>query len=399
VSLVDTVPSYPTLMTMLQQDGYRTNLVGTTDFVSGGHSLKARLGAWLRSSGLGPVVTSGPRTDVNGTGPRANVTDWCYVDAATRWLGDAAQDTHQPFFLSLGVRCPHPYRTTSAYWLDRVDADAIVPPPIDEHPHPMTCWAQRQRRCDRTFTDDQQRFLRQRYVAMIAEADAMLGQLITTMDHLGLWDSTYLVFLSDHGEMNLEHNMVFKGQFYEPAARVPLMMAGPGIECGRSVDRCVSLVDVVPTLRELAGVEAAALEDGRSLVEAILGKQAPRCDEVFSEYHANSMPTGGYMLRQGPWKYVAYVGTLGQLFHLPDDPFELSNCIDSHREQALAMDRRLREIVDIEAVDARARADDRTAFAAWRGQQDDETLGQTLRDVLGRWDDDTRDQIDAWLHE
>ena len=391
--LVNAVPEYPTLMSRLREAGYRTNLAGVMDFTSGGHSLKARLGAWLRASGLETPMLHGPGTDVAGVGPRANEADWVVVDAATDWL----RRQEGPFFLSLGVRAPHPFRTTSSYWLEQIDPEAITLPEVEAEPHPIVASAQRARGCDQLFADDQRRFLRQRYAAMIAEADAMLGAVMEAVAAAGLWPNTYFVFLSDHGEMNLEHNLVYKSMFHEPSSRVLLSFAGPGIEAGRSLSRCASLADVCPTLLELAGLTPGPGTDGRSLAPVLHGATDERPDEAFAEYHANDIPTGGFMLRQGDWKYHVYVGYPSELFHLPSDPGELDNRAAAEPQHAGAMDRRLREIVNPETVDAEAKEADRAAFAAWRAQQDRERYHNAMADLYGAWDDDREAGVEAWL--
>jgi len=388
-------PSATTVFGELLNAGWRTNLIGTTDFTSGGHSLAARVLTWLRSSGLERLGIGGPRTDVKGEGERANPADWDAVDKAAQWI----QQTDAPFFLSVGVRCPHPFRTTSPYWLDQIDPAGIALPRIEEEPHPCIAFAQRARGCDRRFDDERRVFLRRRYAAMIAEADAMLGRVMDAVDEAGLADRTYIVFLSDHGEMNLEHNLLFKSLFYEPSVRVPMLFAGPGIESGRRIDTPVSLIDLAPTLLELAGVEIPGEMDGQSLVPALRGETEGLRDAVFSEYHGNDVPTGGYMLRRGEWKYVAFVGYPSQLFHLPSDPEELHDLLDADPERAAAMDRRLREIVDVEAVDARAKQEDRESFAQWRAGQDAASYRERMASIFGDWDDEREAIVKAWLGE
>ena len=386
-------PATPTIFGELLGAGWRTQLIGTTDFIAGGHSVGARLGAWLRSSGLGMPVLKGPRVSVNAMGERANGPDWRFVDGAVDWIHRA----EEPFFLSVGVRCPHPYRTTSGHWLEKIDPSRIELPEIEDEPHPCVAAAQRSRRCSEGLDDGTRVFLRRRYAAMVAEADAMLGRVRDAVDEAGLTDRTYFVFISDHGEMNLEHNLVFKSMFYEPSARVQMMLAGPGVEAGRRVEEAVSLIDLAPTLCDLAGIDASVAFDGCSLAPSLGRTIEPPADEAFSEYHANDLPTGGFMLRRGEWKYVAYPGYKSQLFHLPSDPGELDDRIESEPEQAAAMDHRLREIVDIEAVDAEAKRQDREAFARWRDQQDPYTYRRELAALYGRWTDDHEQAVERWL--
>ncbi len=74
------------------------------------------------------------------------------------------------------------------------------------------------------------------FYAMCAEVDAMVGALLDELDLLGLADNTYFVFSSDHGENNMEHRQWYKMNFYESSARVPLVVAGPGVGRGKILD-------------------------------------------------------------------------------------------------------------------------------------------------------------------
>lgn len=394
LELINQVPNHPTIMGDLREAGWRTNLVGTLDFTDGNHSIGAHLSAWLRSSGLEPPVLSGPRLDVKGEGKRANESDWQFIDAATEWM--SAQN--EPFFLSLGVRCPHPYRTTSNYWLEQIDPDQIEIPPLEEKAHPVTDFKRRSRGCDREFSRDEIIFLRRRYYAMIAEADAMLGRIMEAMDSAELGDNTYIVFAGDHGEMNMEHNLVFKSSFYEPSLRVPLIISGPGLKAGAEVEQPVSLVDIYPTIMDLAELPRRRDLDGESLKPALeKGEAAHLRGEVFSEYHGNDSPTGGFMLRDEKWKYIAYPGYQSELFDLQNDPEELENLAEVKPDIAAQMHERLLQYVDVDAVDQAAKAEDKRYFEDWRSQLSDQEYQEQMEKLFGSWDDGREQKIKKWL--
>lgn len=394
--LADRVPEHPTLMGDLRAAGWRTNLVGTLDFTDGNHSIGAHLASWLRSSGLPAPAFQEPRTDVRGEGFRANEADWKFIDAATDWLKNRAEE---PFFLSVGVRCPHPYRTTSRYWLDKINAEGIALPGADEADHPVLAFARRARGCDRAFTEEEIRFLRRRYYAMIAEADAMLGAVLDAVEAAGLAENTYFVFLSDHGEMNMEHNLVYKSLFYEPSLRVPLMVRGPDIEAGRRITAPVSLVDVYPTVMDLAGVAPEREFEGQSLAPAARGVSGASdlAGEVFGEYHGNDVPCGGFMLRTERWKFVAYPGYPAQLFDLEKDPGELRNRASTEPEIAARLQARLETYADTGAVDREARAEDRKAFRTWRESVSPEEYRKQLEGLFGEWTDANERTVREWL--
>merc|ERR1719331_2889190 len=87
---------------------------------------------------------------------------------------------------------------------------------------------------------------------MCHETDYMLGRVIQALKQYGHYDNTFIVFVSDHGEMNMEHRQVWKNSMYEASSRVPFQIAGPGVAKGKRVEELTSLVDVFPTLLDMA---------------------------------------------------------------------------------------------------------------------------------------------------
>ena len=164
----------------------------------------------------------------------------------------------------------------------------------------------------------------------------------------------------------MEHRQWVKCNLYEAAVRVPLLIAGPGIEAGTVADDLVSLIDLYPTLMDMAGAESPDDLRGHSLVPLLAGDRDRRPDWVFSEYHGQMANTGMFMLRRGELKYIAYAGYAPQLFDLGQDPDELHNLAEIRPEDAAAMDAGLRELVDYEAVDRQAKEYDRESFRKWR---------------------------------
>jgi arylsulfatase A-like enzyme len=114
------------------------------------------------------------------------------------------------------------------------------------------------------------------YDREIRYVDSRLRELVATLERLGLRDSTTLVVLSDHGEEFGEHGAFQHGTaLFEETLRVPLVFAGRGIPAGLRIREQVSLIDVLPTLLELASVPAPARLDGRSLLPAMRGETLP----------------------------------------------------------------------------------------------------------------------------
>src|SRR5262249_156088 len=145
------------------------------------------------------------------------------------------------------------------------------------------------------------------------------------------------------------HGIWQKQCFYEPAVRVPLLMRHPSVQPGRNADH-ISLVDVLPTLREIAGLPPDPELPGRSLLD-------PTDRPVLSGYHAQGMVDGGFMLKSGPWKYCYYGSAQRpQVFNVDEDPLELHD-LSGDTPLVQALDAELRLLMDPDATDERAKAD------------------------------------------
>ena len=157
---------------------------------------------------------------------------------------------------------------------------------------------------------------------------------------------------------------------YEESASVPLILAGPDVPSGRVVGTPVSLVDSFPTVLECA---AAAPEPdplpGRSLWQ--IARNADENRTVFSEYHAVGSRNATYMLRDRTWKYIHYVNEPPQLFNLEDGPKETTDLSSSpdHQTTLKSLERRLRELLDPEAADARAKSAQQARINRFGGEE------------------------------
>lgn len=107
------------------------------------------------------------------------------------------------------------------------------------------------------------------YDASVRYADDVLGGFVASLEEMGLMSETTLVITSDHGEEFMEHGKVAHTQIYPESLQVPLLIVHPDRSEGQRIDDLVELVDVAPTLYELAGLEVPATLSGRSLVEHI----------------------------------------------------------------------------------------------------------------------------------
>jgi choline-sulfatase len=244
---------------------------------------------------------------------------------AVRKLHDLARARERPFFLCVSFSSPHdPWELRPEYW-DRYDAAAIDPPAVGPIPRDRADPHSLRLR-DMAGIDDvalgaeQVRRARHAYYAAISYVDERIGELLGALQVTGLRDETIVVFAADHGEMLGERGLWYKMAFFEPSARVPLIVSAPGRFASGRVDEPVSLLELAPTLLELCGLEP----DGRSLVPALAGGRLAAAD-VVAEYLAEGVTSPAVMLRRGRFKYVWCADDPEQLFDLEADPNELVN--------------------------------------------------------------------------
>lgn len=173
------------------------------------------------------------------------------------------------------------------------------------------------------LTKEQERRARRGYYANISYIDDKVGEVLATLE--ASRQEAVILFVSDHGEMLGEHGLWFKMSFFEDSARVPMMISVPGMAAGR-VDHPVSMIDVLPTLADIAGIPMAEITpwtDGESLLPLLhgTGGRGP----VPMEYAAEGTIAPMVGLVDGPWKYIASAPDPEQLFNLESDPRERHN--------------------------------------------------------------------------
>jgi len=344
---------------------------GKMDYMSGGHSQLARLSAWLGSSGVRrPVFDKDPSqcfTIADDNDMRCHKKDWDLVDQAVAFLAEQT-DSDKPFFLYLGSNLVHASFHTNNYWLSRIPEDAVDIPPLDSGDHPARQYQQMAKSWWYGFDESTVRKVRRIYMAMCAEADAMIGAIYDAMQQAQLNEDTYFVLASDHGEMAMEHQDWYKMSMYEASVRVPLVMAGPGITPARRVANLVSLIDLCPTLMAMAGLPRRAGLDGESLLPLATGRTAGSRDWAYACFMGCTLNTSAYMLRKNRWKYIAYAGLAPQLFDIQNDPQELTDLRGDHPDVVKRLDDDLRSLVDYDQTHRAWTAYCKDAFRQWRGQ-------------------------------
>ncbi|WP_137156501.1 choline-sulfatase [Rhizobium sp. FKL33] len=345
------VSSIPTFAHHLRRAGYYTCLSGKMHFVGPDqlHGFEERLTTDIYPADFGwtpDYRKPGERIDwwyhnlgsVTGAGVAEITNQMEYDDEvaffANQKIYQLARENddadRRPWCITASFTHPHdPYVARRKFWDLYEDcahlAPEVAPIPFDEQdPHSQRIMMS----CDYTnfdLTEDNVRRSRRAYFANISYLDEKVGELIDTLTRTRQLDDTMILFCSDHGDMLGERGLWFKMNFFEGSARVPLMIAGPGVSAGRH-DAPVSNLDITPTIADLAGLsieEILPWTDGESLVPVING--APRVSPVLMEYAAEASYAPLVGIREGKWKFIHCPLDPDQLYDLDADPKELRN--------------------------------------------------------------------------
>jgi arylsulfatase len=264
----------------------------------------------------------------------------------TAWLGRLAADWLRqppagPFFLFASFVKPHAPYDPPADWAGMYDP-AQMPAPARElaelgraNPH----YAEERRwREWHLYSDYAGQLARAHYYANISLIDKYIGQMLDALEASGRADDTYIIFASDHGDMLGDHWAWFKNLAYDGAARVPLIVAGPGVPRGAVVDdSVVTLLDVTATLLARGGAAAPAGSPGRDLLEFARPAQPARRELTVIEVNRPGQRTRA--ARTLDWLYVHWEnGGFEELYDLRADPRQLR---DLSAEQAHTATRRV----------------------------------------------------------
>jgi len=229
------------------------------------------------------------------------------------------------FFLWAGLEKPHPDWYAPAEFHRMYDPAAVtLPETLRESSTDIPEAVIGSLRQARLFTDEEVRHCIAAYYANVTYADAKVGQLLDALERLGLADNTVVVYTTDHGESLFEHGLVQKHCFFDAAVKVPLILRRPGrIPAKVARDGIVSLIDLFPTLLDLAGIKHPPGLEGVSLTGEIEGATPPDDRAALAEFYEWGMPER--MIRTGPWKYVHTAGDVAQLYDVVSDPLEQVN--------------------------------------------------------------------------
>ncbi len=262
---------------------------------------------------------------------------------AGRFLRDRDWLIYQsPFFQVVSLLNPH-----DIYTLDptRREEPKLPPWPNADDTRQDKPWPQRYRINPEAWPPDRVEAYKRYYAELMERLDHQIGELLYDIYNGGFGSNTFIIFTSDHGDMALEHGIPYKGPYmYDGLLRVPFMVAPPWPEMGgstqigeewrgfegRRCDELSSLIDLVPTLLDIAGEEPEPDLPGRSLLPCLRGGKPEPREAIFAQWHQwGRLVTPVRCIRTREWKYSDYREAGEELYNLINDPHEMINLAET----------------------------------------------------------------------
>jgi arylsulfatase A-like enzyme len=243
-----------------------------------------------------------------------------FADAAADFI--RAQSGKGPFLCYVPFNLPHDPRVAPQRYHDRYNAERPPLPAnfLPQHPfnngdligrdEELAPWPRTPEIVRQHLAD---------YYAAIEFLDAQIGRIVEAIQASNQYDNTLIVFTADHGLAIGSHGLFGKQNLYDHSMHAPLIIAGPDIPRGRRVDAMCYLLDIFPTLGDLAGIPAPSGSEGQSLVPILTGQRQSGRDSIFTAYIDVQRA-----VRDDRWKLIIYPKiNKTQLFDLKNDPAEL----------------------------------------------------------------------------
>ena len=262
--------------------------------------------------------------------------DWAPLDVrveetgdhqSVAWVIEQLERTHEkPFFLAAGIYRPHlpwyvPREHFDMFPPEQVQLPKALETDLDDlSPRARDIAARGGDYHSHVIEAGQWRQAVQGYLASIAFADELVGRLLDALDASPYSGNTIVVLWSDHGWQLGEKEHWRKFALWENVVRTVLMIRAPGYASGVATERVTSLVDLFPTLVELAGLPPKPGLDGRSLVPLLRDPQCPWPYAVITTYDVEE-----FSVRTEDWRYIRYIDGSEELYDHRADPEEWRN--------------------------------------------------------------------------
>ena len=330
----EALPEAVTLPQAFKEAGYSTRSIGKILHGSGAPSQDPP--SWsvdpILDTNREPELRYARAENLKGSGLKRNsseaasVEDDYYIDGlicreTITTLKEYAE-SGESFFLAVGFKKPHlPFCAPQRYW-ELYDREAISLPASMAHPRKapefaVRSWGELEGYRDiakkGSLTMAQVKELRHGYYACVSYIDAQVGRLMETLEASGLLETTVICLWGDHGFHLGEQGLWTKANNYEWSTRVPLLIADPGREAGKT-EALVELVDVYPTLVELCELPIGSQLEGQSLVPLLKDPDKPWAESAMSQYprakqgnrHSRHGDFMGYTIRTRDYRYVEW---------------------------------------------------------------------------------------------
>lgn len=243
----------------------------------------------------------------------------CINDFALEYLDQKTSD--DPFFLFISQLEPHHQNDRHCYEGPKETVEKFRDYPIPP---------------DLSFLEGDYEKMYPDYMAAINRLDENVGRLVAKLKEKGLYESTILIYTSDHGSHFKTRNLEYKRSCHDSATHTPLIIRGGPFQGGKKEERLVSLIDLPPTMLDLAGIPIPKSYMGHSLVRELAGEE-PERDCVFIQisesqcgrairtkqykYSVRALAPTGYTIHRSPVYFEDY------LYDLTKDPIEKNNLI------------------------------------------------------------------------
>jgi arylsulfatase A-like enzyme len=331
----------PTMQEFFSQNGYRV--------ASGGKVFHGGPGNAGDSLLKRPRDPKPPKGEDNFNALRAP-NDGYALDVADEEMGDhkvASWATEQwetvtdkPLFMSVGFFRPHRPLQVPKPWFDQFPLESIRRPAEPEGVDDWTDMPEFARRLARTHAhkplhkgpfnkllsdheyivaNDEWDATIRAYHASIAFVDRQIGRFVTQLKENPRGRETFVMLVSDHGWHLGEKKHWCKGAIWEQTTHIPFIVSGPAVEAGAKCTQPVSLIDVYPSLVDLAGLETPTWLDGTSIKPQLVNPSSPRGAAI------SSYGEGNTSIRTQRWRYIRYENGSEELYDHKVDPDEWNN--------------------------------------------------------------------------
>jgi arylsulfatase A-like enzyme len=240
----------------------------------------------------------------------------------------------QPFFLAAGFFLPHVPCYATQKWFDLYPDDDSILPVVKEDDREDTPrfswylhWTLPEPRLKWAREANQWRNLVRSYLACTSFVDSQIGRVLAALDETGHAENTIVVLWGDHGWHLGEKGITGKNTLWDRSTRVPLVFAGPGVSTGQRCGRPAELLDIYPTLCDLAGLPKLEQFEGISLGPQLKDASAPRERPAITSHNQ-----GNFGIRSEQWRYIRYADGSEELYDMQADPREWNNVAAQRRE-------------------------------------------------------------------